>query len=662
MKTSRKIICLALATLMMTVILVGCGGKSDKLSRFDGKVVGYLAGSEYDEIAKEAIGQKVVLKEFSSSDEMTNALEKGEIDAFLMEKSASSLIKVPEFKMMSQNARDYSYAFAFPKSDVVKAAINADMKNYIVELKKSGELDKMIEKWTNNADNAKKASISVLNDENGTISMAVSTEIGEPLVTKYGSHYVGLEIEIARGFCEKYGYALDFAEMDIDDIAEAVRTGDVTFAAVTPEIIDELGDDAIYCEGFYDGGISVTYYAGSGNRTTVENQDEIAGKSSSNGVLWAVLITIIAVLSAGCYFVRMGKIDPKKFVNSIMAKIPKKGVEVAEKPAEVAEKADEIPQKTDAETVKTTVDVNVKSGETIGFIGEFGEILKVIAGKTKSASKEVVLNGMNGVSPEKIVYVGAKSMPCCCAKLGWIVGKNGDTILDQLDLGDYADRFVCRLSKGQKRRVMLARALAKNPEILVLDGLFDDLGTRDAGEVKSAIRTIKGVTVFIGSDDVRFIREISDRTAFIDKGMVVEQGKTEKIFTDPSEDATYHYIWRIRTHEIHIASKRFDFIGATAEIEEYGYNNRMANGLTQKACEVFNGLVRDLIVPKEFGKLHAIIECGEDEITMQILFGGKAFDPSKAESYGKLRRLLSGYEYESIDEDGYTNYIKIRLA
>ena len=99
------------------------------------------------------------------------------------------------------------------------------------------------------------------------------------------------------------------------------------------------------------------------------------------------------------------------------------------------------------------------------------------------------------------------------------------------------------LSGGQQQRLCIARALATNPEILLFDeptSALDPIATARIEELIAGLR--EQVTVIIVTHNMQQAARVSDYTAFMYIGEIVEFDETSKIFTNPSQKATEDYI------------------------------------------------------------------------------------------------------------------------
>ena len=108
-------------------------------------------------------------------------------------------------------------------------------------------------------------------------------------------------------------------------------------------------------------------------------------------------------------------------------------------------------------------------------------------------------------------------------------------LLERVGLADKADSLPARLSGGQKQRVAIARCLAMEPRLLLLDEITSALDPELVGEVLQVIRDLtgQGMTMMIVTHEMGFAREVADRIVFMDGGQIVEQGLPEELLVRP---------------------------------------------------------------------------------------------------------------------------------
>jgi polar amino acid transport system ATP-binding protein len=120
-------------------------------------------------------------------------------------------------------------------------------------------------------------------------------------------------------------------------------------------------------------------------------------------------------------------------------------------------------------------------------------------------------------------------------------------LLKRFGLLDKKDEYPDRLSGGQQQRAAIARALAMNPDILLLDEVTSALDPELIAEVLAVIRELAGLgmTMVIATHEMGFAMDIADRVAFLDNGVIAENGPPRQIFTDPQHPRTRQFLQRI---------------------------------------------------------------------------------------------------------------------
>jgi len=120
-------------------------------------------------------------------------------------------------------------------------------------------------------------------------------------------------------------------------------------------------------------------------------------------------------------------------------------------------------------------------------------------------------------------------------------------LLARFDLEDKASAFPDQLSGGQQQRVAIVRALAMEPEIMLLDEITAALDPVLVGEVLEIVRELRtgGMTMLLATHEMGFAREIADEVCFLKDGRIVEQGPPSRIFTMPEREETREFLARV---------------------------------------------------------------------------------------------------------------------
>ncbi|MEG1560039.1 MAG: phosphate ABC transporter ATP-binding protein PstB [Clostridia bacterium] len=129
------------------------------------------------------------------------------------------------------------------------------------------------------------------------------------------------------------------------------------------------------------------------------------------------------------------------------------------------------------------------------------------------------------------------------AELDAIVEKSLTDAAIWNELKDRLKKSALSLSGGQQQRLCIARALAVNPEVLLMDEPTSALDPISTGKIEDlAVELKKQYTIIIVTHNMQQATRISDNTAFFLLGEVVEFDKTERLFSFPADKRTEDYI------------------------------------------------------------------------------------------------------------------------
>jgi polar amino acid transport system ATP-binding protein len=123
-------------------------------------------------------------------------------------------------------------------------------------------------------------------------------------------------------------------------------------------------------------------------------------------------------------------------------------------------------------------------------------------------------------------------------------------LLGAVGLADKAGSYPDQLSGGQQQRIAIARALAMQPDILLLDEVTSALDPERVGEVLDTIASLasSGITMVLVSHEMAFVRRISSQVVMMDAGRIVETGPPDQIFLAPQQPRTQAFINAIIRH------------------------------------------------------------------------------------------------------------------
>lgn len=121
-------------------------------------------------------------------------------------------------------------------------------------------------------------------------------------------------------------------------------------------------------------------------------------------------------------------------------------------------------------------------------------------------------------------------------------------LLERVGLAAKAKDHPDRLSGGQQQRVALVRAIATDPEVLLLDEITSALDPELVGEVLELVRQLKddGTTIVMATHEMDFAKEVSDQVVFLDQGVICEQSHPTELFDNPKQPRTREFLTRFR--------------------------------------------------------------------------------------------------------------------
>ena len=235
----------------------GTGSASQEirsLADLDGKRIGIPSGSSFDLLVKNRL-PNATLHYLNSQSDLLIALADGKIDAFPSDEPAIRYImnQNQDVTYLSEYLDTFEFAYCFDKTEEGRRLCD-QFSAFIVELKESGELDRLAGKWFSDDESEKPLpDLSSLSAENGVLRMATE---GNYMPFEYvrNGQVVGYDVEIAVLFCQAYGYGLKIDIMNLDAVLPAVQSGKCDFGGSALTITPERAESVLFSEPNYSGG------------------------------------------------------------------------------------------------------------------------------------------------------------------------------------------------------------------------------------------------------------------------------------------------------------------------------------------------------------------------------------------------------------------------
>ncbi|SDB88289.1 amino acid ABC transporter ATP-binding protein, PAAT family [Raineyella antarctica] len=120
-------------------------------------------------------------------------------------------------------------------------------------------------------------------------------------------------------------------------------------------------------------------------------------------------------------------------------------------------------------------------------------------------------------------------------------------LLERVGLPDKVNAYPGKLSGGQQQRVAIARALAMNPELMLFDEPTSALDPELVGDVLEVMKQLAedGMTMVVVTHEMGFAREVGDYLAFMDGGVIVEEGRPADVLGNPQEPRTQAFLSKV---------------------------------------------------------------------------------------------------------------------
>ena len=195
------------------------------------------------------------------------------------------------------------------------------------------------------------------------------------------------------------------------------------------------------------------------------------------------------------------------------------------------------------------ISITLHKGEILGFLGPSGAgkttTIKIITGQLRQTSGEAKILGTDSTNIDESIYekIGVVSDNSgiyekmsvwqnltVFAKIWNVPNTRVEEVLNQVDLADHRKKLAGKLSKGQKQRLVLARAVLHKPRILFLDE--------------------SGMSIFLTTHNMEEAAKLCDQVALLYQGKIVELGSPQELCLKYNQDKKYQILLNNNTEII----------------------------------------------------------------------------------------------------------------
>jgi sulfate transport system ATP-binding protein len=252
-------------------------------------------------------------------------------------------------------------------------------------------------------------------------------------------------------------------------------------------------------------------------------------------------------------------------------------------------------------TALDDISIEIPHGQLVGLLGPSGSgkttLLRIIAGLEQPDSGSVFFHGKDttdtNVAKRKVGFVfqhyalfrhmtifdnvafGLSVRPGASRPSKADIRARVEKLLQMVQLEWCAGRYPHQLSGGQRQRIALARALAVEPEVLLLDEPFGALDAKVRAELRRWLRRLHddtGITSVFVTHDQEEALEVSDRVVVINKGKVEQEGSPEEVYHRPLTPFVHHFLGLVNVFHGRVSEGQAQLAGVSLPIAEWEHD------------------------------------------------------------------------------------------
>lgn len=222
---------------------------------FKGKRIGIRTGTSFEELTFKYFPDSRYFY-FENESDLVTALRGNKIDAFLNDKPVAEMMHIenPEVDFLKPVIVDDDYSFAFPKNKKGSDKLLEEFNEVLAEVRKSGDLDKMKEKWLSSDNSGKVYDKTPSSGENGTLTVAV---VGDkvPFSYMYDNELTGYNIELITIFARKKGYKVKYEMTNVSGMLAGLAVGKYDIGGGLLSVTEERKKAVNFSDCIFNGGV-----------------------------------------------------------------------------------------------------------------------------------------------------------------------------------------------------------------------------------------------------------------------------------------------------------------------------------------------------------------------------------------------------------------------
>lgn len=249
------------------------------------------------------------------------------------------------------------------------------------------------------------------------------------------------------------------------------------------------------------------------------------------------------------------------------------------------------------------IDLKIHTGELVALLGPSGSgkttLLRIIAGLETADEGSIVFDGEDhtkkNAQDRKVGFVfqhyalfkhmtvfeniafGLKVRPAKLRPSKDEIRKKVHELLALVKMEELANRYPAQLSGGQRQRIALARALAVEPKVLLLDEPFGALDAKVRKDLRRWLRKLHDeypiTSVFVTHDQEEAL-DVADRIVILNKGQIEQIGTPEDVYDNPVNPFVYHFLGDVNLFHGRLHDGKIELGGVSPDLTEHAELNQ----------------------------------------------------------------------------------------